>query len=86
VKLYVSGLPWDFSPSDLDELFSLRDTVTATQIIYEKDSGRSRGFGFVELADKRDALQCINALNSTLVGGRMITVALARPKERRTAA
>lgn len=79
-KLYVGGLPWSYTDEQLAELFAPFGEVTSARIVTDRDTGRSRGFGFVELADEA-ADASIAALHETEVGGRNITVSEARPQE-----
>lgn len=80
-NIYVGNLTFDTSSSDLESLFSEHGTVTSAQVIADRDTGRSRGFGFVEMADADEAQKAISALNGKDVGGRQLNVNIA--KERR---
>jgi len=82
-KLYVGNLSYDTTDSDLRELFEEHGTVESAQVIMDRDSGRSKGFGFVEMADDQEAQAAIDALNGQEVGGRPLTVNEARPREDR---
>src|SRR5580693_8169568 len=82
-NIYVGNLPYDTNGDDLVELFQTYGTVTSGQVIIDKFSGRSRGFGFVEMAQDDEALAAIEALNGTPYGGRPLTVNEARPREER---
>lgn len=78
--LYVGNLPWATREEDLAEAFSQYGEVMNSRIIRDRQTGRSRGFGFVEVADE-DAEAIISALNGKEFGGRVITVSEARDKE-----
>ncbi|MFH1631614.1 MAG: RNA-binding protein [bacterium] len=82
-KLYVGGIPFESSEDDLRELFSQHGEVVSARIITDKFTGRSRGFGFVEMATEEGAAAAIDALNGTDMGGRTITVSEARPMKER---
>ena len=79
-KLYVGGLPYSSTGSELTDLFSAHGTVESVNVITDKFTGQSRGFGFVEMATKEEAEAAIAALNSTELGGRTLTVNEARPQ------
>src|SRR5438477_2970001 len=80
-NLYVGNLTFGTTEEDLRAEFSKHGTVVGTQIIKDRDTGRSRGFGFVEMSDGADA--AIAALNGAMFGGRTLTVNEARPREER---
>jgi RNA recognition motif-containing protein len=80
-KLYVGNLPYSFSDNDLQQLFSAHGDVQSAQVIKDRDTGRSKGFGFVEMADGAEA--AIDALNEQDLNGRKLTVNEARPREDR---
>lgn len=82
-NIYVGNLPYDTTGDDLVELFQTYGTVTSGQVIIDKFSGRSRGFGFVEMSNDDEAQQAIDALNGQPMGGRPLTVNEARPREER---
>jgi len=82
-NIYVGNLPYDTNGDDLVQLFQAYGTVTSGQVIIDKFSGRSRGFGFVELANDDEAQAAIDALNGTPYGGRPLTVNEAKPREDR---
>ena len=82
-KLYVGNLPYDTSDSKLQELFEEHGTVQSAQVIMDRETGRSKGFGFVEMGTDDEAKAAINALNGKEVGGRALTVNEARPREDR---
>lgn len=82
-KLYIGGLPYSFKDEDLNETFSQAGTVVSATVIIDKISGRSRGFGFVEMSTDEEADKAIEMLNGQEVGGRKIIVNEARPMEER---
>src|SRR6476646_7897575 len=82
-NIYVGNLPYDTTGDDLVQLFQAYATVTSGQVIIDKFSGRSRGFGFVEMANDEEAQAAIDALNGSPYGGRPLTVNEARPREER---
>src|SRR4051812_50142706 len=82
-NIYVGNLPYDTTGDDLVELFQTFGAVTSGQVIIDKFSGRSRGFGFVEMANDDESQAAIDALNGTSYGGRPLTVNEARPREER---
>src|SRR6516225_494042 len=82
-NIYVGNLPYHTTGDDLVELFQTYGTVTSGQVIMDKFSGRSRGFGFVEMSQDDEAQAAIDALNGTPYGGRPLTVNEARPREER---
>lgn len=79
-KLYVGGIPYKTSENDLKEFFSTVGTVESAIIIIDKISGRSKGFGFVEMSTEDEANVAIEKLNGAEMGGRNITVSQAREK------
>ena len=79
VKLYVGNLPWSVTSDALGQKFSEAGTVISAQVITDRYSGRSRGFGFVEMATKEEADKAIEMLNGQDFEGRQIVVNLARP-------
>ncbi len=80
-KLYVGNLPYSVRDSDLEDLFSPHGSVQSAQVIIERDTGRSKGFGFVEMGNDQEAQEAISALNGRDMEGRTLTVNEARPKE-----
>jgi RNA recognition motif-containing protein len=80
-KLYVGNLSYDVTDSALEAMFAAHGTVQSAQIIMDRDTGRSKGFGFVEMGSDAEAQAAIAALNGTQQGGRSLTVNEARPKE-----
>src|SRR5438105_13385056 len=79
-KLYVGNLAYGVSDSDLQQMFGPHGTVTSAQVIMDRDTGRSKGFGFVEMSSDQEAQAAIAALNGQQVDGRALTVNEARPK------
>lgn len=79
-KLYVGNLSYTVTESDLSQLFEPYGGVESVQIIMDRDTGRSKGFGFVEMKSDQDAQAAIAALNGQDMGGRALTVNEARPK------
>lgn len=82
-KLYVGGLAYSVTEQELEALFSEVGKVTSVAVIKDRDSGQSKGFGFVEMAEDADALEAIKTLNGKDVSGRAIMVNEARPQEDR---
>ena len=82
-KLYVGNLGYNVSGSDLQNLFSAHGTVQSAQVVSDRATGASRGFGFVEMATDDEAKAAIAALNGKEHDGRALTVNEARPKENR---
>ena len=80
-KLYVGNLPYSVRDSDLEDLFAAHGSVQSAQVIIERDTGRSKGFGFVEMSNDQEAQDAITALNGREMEGRTLTVNEARPKE-----
>jgi RNA recognition motif-containing protein len=83
-KLFVGGLPFSTTDGQLEEIFSVHGTVESSRVISDKLTGRSRGFGFVEMASSEDAQKAIAALNGSQLEGRTLTVNEARPQENRS--
>jgi RNA recognition motif-containing protein len=82
-KIYVGGLPYATTDAQLQDLFATHGTVESARVITDKFTGRSRGFGFVEMASNEEAQKAIQALNGTDLDGRNLTVNEARPQEKR---
>ena len=82
-KLYVGGLPYATTDDELRDAFSQNGTVTSASIIMDRMSGRSKGFGFVEMSTDEEAQAAIDAWNGKDFGGRTLTVNEARPMEER---
>ena len=83
-KLYVGNLGYDVSNSDLEQLFAPHGTVESAQVIQDRSTGQSKGFGFVEMGSAQDAQAAINALNGQDQGGRALKVSEAKPRESRS--
>jgi RNA recognition motif-containing protein len=82
-KLYVGNLGYAVTDGALAEMFGAHGTVQSAQVIMDRDTGRSKGFGFVEMGNDHEAQQAIQALNGKDVDGRALTVNEARPREDR---
>jgi RNA recognition motif-containing protein len=82
-KLYCGNLSYSVSSSDLEQLFSQFGSVQSAQVITDRDTGRSKGFGFVEMASPAEAEAAISGLNETEHEGRSLTVNEAKPRENR---
>ena len=82
-KLYVGNLSYNVTSSSLEDLFAEFGEVRSAQVIQDRDTGRSKGFGFVEMSDDNAALAAIDALNEREFDGRKLTVNEARPREDR---
>jgi RNA recognition motif-containing protein len=80
-KLYVGNLAYGVTDSDLQQMFGAHGTVQSAQVIMDRDTGRSKGFGFVEMGSDQEAQAAIAALSGKEVDGRALTVNEARPKE-----
>ena len=80
-KLYVGNLSYEIQDRDLQQLFAQYGTVSSAKVVMDRDTGRSKGFGFVEMSTDEEAEASISALNGHEVGGRALTVNEARPKE-----
>jgi RNA recognition motif-containing protein len=82
-KLYVGNLSYNVDQAALEQMFAAHGTVESAQIITDRDSGRSKGFGFVEMSSDAEAQAAIAALNGQENGGRPLTVNEAKPREER---
>jgi cold-inducible RNA-binding protein len=82
-KLYVGNLAYSIRDSDLEQAFSPFGAVTSAKVMMERDTGRSKGFGFVEMGSDAEAQAAINSMNGQPLGGRSIVVNEARPMEAR---
>lgn len=85
-KLYVGNLSFDTTVSDLEKMFGEIGTVESTNIIEDRETGRSRGFAFVEMSSKEEAQTAISTLNGKEIDGRELTVNEAKPRENRAGA
>jgi len=84
-KLYVGNLAYSVRDEDLQQQFGAHGTVVSAKVMMDRDTGRSKGFGFVETGSPAEAQAAIQALNGQSMGGRALTVNEARPKEDRPA-
>ena|SRR5205085_8730298 len=82
-KLYVGNLPYNFRDNDLEQAFSQFGSVTSAKVMMERDTGRSKGFGFVEMGSPAEAQAAIEGMNGQQQGGRALVVNEARPMEQR---
>lgn len=82
-KLYVGNLPYGTRDNDLQELFSKAGTVVSANVITDRESGRSKGFAFVEMSSPEEAEKAIQMLNGYSLDGRDLRVSIARPREER---
>lgn len=83
-KLYVGNLPYSFRDGDLEQAFSQFGAVTSAKVMMERDTGRSKGFGFVEMGSPAEAQAAISGMNGQQHGGRALVVNEARPMEPRS--
>jgi RNA recognition motif-containing protein len=82
-KLYVGNLPYSVSDSDIEQAFSAYGAISSAKVVMDRDSGRSKGFAFVEMASQAEAQAAIEGLNGQSLGGRDLVVNEARPMEQR---
>jgi RNA recognition motif-containing protein len=82
-KLFVGSLPWGVDDAQLSQIFSQAGNVVSAQVVKDRATGRSRGFGFVEMSTDEEAQNAVTNLNGTEVEGRKIVVNIARPREDR---
>ena len=82
-KLYVGGLPYATTENELEDLFAEHGTVESARVITDRMTGRSKGFGFVEMGSQEEAEAAIEKLNDSELGGRTLVVNEARPRENR---
>ncbi len=82
-NIYVGNLSFDVSDAQLQEAFGAHGTVNKANVVTDRETGRSRGFGFVEMANDEEGKAAIEALNGSDLGGRAITVNVAKPREDR---
>ena len=80
MNIYIGNLPYSISEDELRELFAAHGEVSSASIIMDRESGRSKGFGFIEMPDKAQGESAINALNESNVQGRNVRVNEARPR------
>ena len=83
-KLYVGNLPFEISDDELQELFSPHGSVTSAKVITDRETGRARGFGFVEMEQEGDARKAIESLDGQDFKGRNLKVNVAKPREDRS--
>ena len=83
-KLYVGNLSYNVTNSDLEQMFAAYGSVRSAEVIQDRDTGRSKGFGFVEMADDNAAREAISGLHEKEHDGRALTVNEARPREERS--
>jgi cold-inducible RNA-binding protein len=84
-KLFVGGLPFSTTDDELKDAFAAHGTVASATVVRDRESGRSKGFGFVEYENDEEGKKAESALNNSEMGGRTISVQEARPKEDRPA-
>jgi RNA recognition motif-containing protein len=84
-KLFVGGLPFATTDDELKEVFAAHGTVASATVVRDRETGRSKGFGFVEYENDDEGKKAESALNNSELGGRTISVQQARPKEERPA-
>ena len=84
-KLFVGNLSFDTTENDLNDAFAAHGTVTETNLIMDRTTGRPRGFGFITMSSPEEAQKAISALNGSQLGGRALTVNVAKPREERPA-
>jgi cold-inducible RNA-binding protein len=82
-KLYVGNLPYSYRDSDMEQAFAQYGTVSSAKVMMERDTGRSKGFGFVEMSNEAEAKAAIEGMNGQQIGGRGLVVNEARPMESR---
>jgi len=82
-KLYVGNLPYSYRDGDMEQAFSQYGTVSSAKVMMERDTGRSKGFGFVEMGSDAEAQAAIEGMNGQQIGGRGLVVNEARPMEPR---
>lgn len=82
-KLFVGSLSWNTTDDQLKAAFEAAGTVVSANVITDRDSGRSKGFGFVEMSSEEEAKAAVDKLNNTELDGRTIAVSEARPREER---
>jgi cold-inducible RNA-binding protein len=82
-KLYVGGLSYNVNDTQLQQLFASHGTVESAKVVMDRETDRSRGFGFVEMSTQEEAEKAIAALNGTQLDGRSLTVNISKPREDR---
>src|SRR5580765_6116316 len=83
-KLYVGNLSFNTTQNDLQDAFAAFGTVTETNLMMDRETGRPRGFGFITMSSAEEAQKAIDALNGKSIDGRALTVNVAKPREERT--
>jgi len=83
LKLFVGGLPWALTSDDLREVFAEFGSITEANVVYDRETGRSRGFGFVAFSEEASASDAIKAMDQAEIGGRTINVKYAKQREAR---
>lgn len=81
MKLYVGNLPFSVNDAELRQMFEAHGVVTSASIVADKESGRSRGFGFIEMGASEEGNKAIAAMNGQQIGGRALLVNEAKPRE-----
>ena len=84
MKIFVAGLPYDLDDAELEEIFEKFGTIVSAKVAIDKETGKSKGFAFVEMADRNEAMNAISALDGQLINGRPIAVKEAEQRENRT--
>ena len=84
MKIYVGNMPYSVTSEDLAKLFEEYGRVQDSQVITDRETGRSKGFGFIDMPDNAEADEAIKALNATQLQGRQLTVNQARPRRERS--
>lgn len=84
MKIYIGNMPYSITSEELEALFGAHGRVQDAQVITDRETGRSKGFGFIDMPDNSEADEAIKALNGTQLSGRQITVNQARPRRERT--
>ncbi len=84
MNIFVGNLPYQTSSDDLEQLFGQQGNVASAQVIIDRTTGQSRGFGFVEMSDDEEGRKAVAELNGADVNGRRLTVNEARPRENRS--
>lgn len=83
MNIYIANLSWGVNSNDLKELFQAHGEISSANVITDRETGRSRGFGFVEMPNENEGLKAIKELNGVEFDGKVITVNVAKPKEKR---
>lgn len=83
-RLYVGGLPYSTTEAELEQLFLPLGSIESLRLIIDRDTGRSKGFGFVELSTEADAREAVDRLDGTILHGRRLIVSEAKPQESRS--